>query len=176
MWQKGFDIVAGAWCDLLQRPLRMVVLGTGDHGVQDGLRHLQERDPDRFAVRFAYDECLAHKVMAGSDIFLMPSRSEPCGLTQMYALRYGTIPIVRATGGLVDTVEPYDGAKGTGTGLPLRHARRHGARVGARPGARRLEEPQAWQGLMKRGMAQEFSWERSAREYVALYRRAMGKV
>ena len=111
VWQKGFDIVAGAWYDLLRRPIRMVVLGTGDPGVQDGLRHLHHRDPDRFAVRFEYDERLAHRVMAGSDIFLMPSRSEPCGLTQMYALRYGTIPIVRATGGLVDTVQPYDAAR-----------------------------------------------------------------
>ena len=117
VWQKGFDIVAGAWWDFLQRPLRMVVLGTGDHGVQEGLRRLQQRDPDRFAVRFGYDEGLAHKVMAGADMFLMPSRCEPCGLTQMYALRYGTVPIVRATGGLVDTVEPCDAATGTGTGF-----------------------------------------------------------
>ena len=177
VWQKGFDIVADAWWDFLQRPLRMVVLGTGDHGVQEGLRHLQQRDPDRFSVRFAYDEALAHKVMAGSDLFLMPSRSEPCGLTQMYALRYGTVPIVRATGGLADTVEPYDGAKGDGDGLPVRHPGRHGAHVGGGPGPRRLEEhARSGSALMKRGMTREFSWERSAREYVALYRRAMAKV
>ncbi len=105
VWQKGFDIVAEAWWDLLRRPMRLVVLGTGDDAVQTGLAELALRDPGRFAVHFAYDEGLAHRVMAGADIFLMPSRSEPCGLTQMYALRYGTVPIVRNTGGLADTVE-----------------------------------------------------------------------
>ena len=89
----------------------MVVLGTGEPAVQDGLpRPGRRATPTRFAVRFVYDEALAHKVMAGADMFLMPSRFEPCGLTQMYALRYGTVPIVRATGGLVDTVEPWDPA------------------------------------------------------------------
>src|SRR6185503_11861088 len=94
---KGFDIVVDAWWDVLQRPLRMVVLGTGDPAIQDGFRALAARAPDRFAVRFAYDNALAHKIEAGADMFLMPSRYEPCGLTQMYSLRYGTVPIVRAT-------------------------------------------------------------------------------
>ena len=131
-----------SWWDFLQRPLRMVVLGTGDHGVQEGLRHLQQRDPDRFSVRFAYDEAVAHKVMAGSDFFLMPSRSEPCGLTQMYALRYGTVPIVRATGGPGRHGGAVRRGEGDGDGLPVRHAGRHRARVGGGPGARRLEETQ----------------------------------
>src|SRR5262249_4765425 len=115
--QKGFDIVVGAWYDLLHRPLRLVVLGTGEHDIQDGFRSLVERAPDRFAVRFAYDNVLAHKIEAGADMFLMPSRFEPCGLTQMYSLRYGTVPIVRTTGGLADTVEPYDAVTGSGTGF-----------------------------------------------------------
>src|SRR5262249_47387017 len=84
VWQKGFDIVTGAWWDFLQRPLRMVVLGTGDRDLEEGFRNLERRASDRFATRFQYDETLAHKVIAGSDLFLMPSRSEPCGLTQMY--------------------------------------------------------------------------------------------
>jgi starch synthase len=176
VWQKGFDIVAGAWWDFLQRPLRMVVLGTGDHGIQEGLRHLQQRDPDRFSVRFAYDEGLAHKIMAGCDLFLMPSRSEPCGLTQMYALRYGTVPVVRSTGGLVDTVEPYDGAKGTGTGFRFSTADGTGLLWAVDEALAALRDRKRWTALMKRGMARDFSWERSAREYVALYRRAMGKV
>src|SRR5687768_5910682 len=117
--QKGFDIVVRAWYDLLQRPIRMVVLGTGEPDVQDGFRALAARAPDRFAVHFAYDNLLAHKIVAGSDTFLMPSRFEPCGLTQMYSLRYGTPPIVRATGGRVDTVEPWNAATGTGTGFRL---------------------------------------------------------
>jgi len=176
VWQKGFDIVAGAWWDFLHRPLRMVVLGTGDHGVQEGLRHLQQRDPDRFAVRFAYDEALAHKVMAGCDLFLMPSRSEPCGLTQMYALRYGTVPVVRSTGGLVDTVEPFDGSKGTGTGFRFDSPDGTGLLWALDQALGALKDRRAWTALQKRGMERDFSWERSAREYVELYRRAMGKV
>ena len=176
VWQKGFDVVAGAWWDFLQRPLRMVVLGTGDRGVEDGLRHLAQRDPDRFAVRFAYDEGLAHKVMAGSDIFLMPSRSEPCGLTQMYALRYGTVPIVRATGGLADTVAPYDAAAGSGTGFRFDTPDGTGLLWALDQALAARKDEAAWRGLQQRGMAREFSWERSARDYVDLYRRAMGKV
>jgi len=175
VWQKGFDVVAGAWYDLLQRPLRMVVLGTGDHGVQEGLRYLQQRDPDRFSVRFAYDETLAHKVMAGSDVFLMPSRSEPCGLTQMYALRYGTVPVVRSTGGLVDTVEPFDAARGAGTGFRFDMPDGTGLVWALDQALAAYKDREAWQGLMRRGMAREFSWQRSASEYVELYRRAMAR-
>jgi starch synthase len=176
VWQKGFDIVAGAWWDFRHRPLRLVVLGTGDHGVQEGLRHLQQQDPDRFSVRFAYDEGLAHRVMAGCDMFLMPSRSEPCGLTQMYALRYGTIPIVRATGGLVDTVEPYDAGKGTGTGFRFDTPDGTGLMWAVDQALAAWKNRKAWTALMRRAMAREFSWQRSAGEYVDLYRRAMGKV
>lgn len=175
VWQKGFDIVAHAWRDFLQRPLRMVVLGTGDADVQDGLRQLQDRDPGRFAVRFAYDERLAHKIVAGADMFLMPSRSEPCGLTQMYALRYGTIPIVRSTGGLADTIEPYDAPRGAGTGFRFDTADGTGLVWALDQALGVFPSRPAWRGLMRRAMACDFSWDRSAREYVALYRRAMDK-
>jgi starch synthase len=175
VWQKGFDVVAGAWHDFLQRPLRMVVLGTGDHGVQEGLRYLEQRDPDRFSVRFAYDEALAHKVIAGSDLFLMPSRSEPCGLTQMYALRYGTVPIVRSTGGLVDTVEPYDADRGSGTGFRFETPDGTGLVWALDQALAARQDREAWQGLMRRGMQRDFSWNRSAGEYVELYRRAMAR-
>jgi starch synthase len=175
VWQKGFDFVAGAWWDILQRPLRMVVLGTGDHSIQEGLRHLQQRDPDRFSVRFAYDEALAHKVMAGADMFLMPSRSEPCGLTQMYALRYGTIPIVRSTGGLVDTVEPYDAAKKAGTGFRFDTPDGTGLLWAIDQALTVHRDRKAWAALVQRAMSREFSWQRSAQQYVELYRRAMQK-
>ena len=176
VWQKGFDIVAGAWWDLLQRPLRMVVLGSGEASVQDGLRQLALRAPDRFAVRFAYDEALAHKIMGGADLFLMPSRSEPCGLTQMYALRYGTIPIVRATGGLADTVEPFDAAGRKGTGFRFATPDGTGLVWALDQALAAWKDRKAWGSLMQRGMARDFSWERSAHEYVQLYRRAMAKV
>ncbi len=175
VWQKGFDIVATAWWDLLQRPLRMVVLGSGEQWVQEGLRHLQLRDPDRYAVRFTYDESLAHKVMAGADMFLMPSRSEPCGLTQMYALRYGTVPIVRATGGLVDTVEAFDAARGTGTGFRFETADGTGLLWAIDQALAAHQDAGAWERLQWRGMTRDFSWRRSAEEYVALYRQAMAK-
>ena len=176
VWQKGFDIVAGASYDLLQRRMRMVVLGTGDHGVQEGLRALQARDPSRFSTYFGYDETLAHKIMAGSDLFLMPSRSEPCGLTQMYALRYGTPPIVRTAGGLVDTVEPWDRAKGTGTGFRFDNPDGTGLMWALDQGLAALKDKKGRERLLKNGMARDFSWDRSAREYVDLYRRAMSRV
>jgi starch synthase len=176
VWQKGFDVVAGAWWDWLQRPLRMVVLGTGERGIEEGLRHLQHRDPDRFSVRIAYDEALAHRVMAGADIFLMPSRSEPCGLTQMYAMRYGTVPVVRSAGGLVDTVEPFDAALGRGTGFRFDTPDGTGLMWAVDRALEAWKDPAAWRGLMQRAMARDFSWEGSARQYVDLYRRAMSKV
>jgi starch synthase len=175
VWQKGFDVVARAWWDLVQRPLRMVVLGSGDRGVQDGLRYLQEQDPDRFGVRFEYDEALAHRIVAGADMFLMPSRSEPCGLTQMYALRHGTIPIVRSTGGLVDTVEPYDEGRGTGTGFRFDTADGTGLLWALDQALAAFGQREAWTALMKRAMARDFSWDRSAEAYVELYRRALGR-
>jgi len=173
IWQKGFDIVAGAWWDLLWRPMRMVVLGTGDGEIERGLWHLQQQDRDRFAVRFTYDESLAHKIIAGSDMLLVPSRFEPCGLTQMYALRAGTVPIVRSTGGLVDTVEPADVEAGTGTGFRFDSADGTGLIWAIDQAINARREPGVWRALQKRGMAKDFSWARSAQAYVDLYRRAM---
>jgi starch synthase len=174
--QKGFDIVTGAWWDLLQRPIRMVVLGSGEREVEDGFRSLAARAPDRFAVRFGYDPVLAHKIEAGADMILVPSRFEPCGLTQLYSLRYGTVPIVRATGGLADTVEPYDAASGAGTGFRFDHADGTGL-VWALDNALAVwTDGKAWTRLMKNGMARDFSWERSARAYVDQYQRALKMV
>jgi starch synthase len=175
VWQKGFDIVATAWWDLLQRPLRMVVLGSGEQWVQEGLRHLQLLDPDRYAMRFTYDEALAHQVLAGADMFLMPSRSEPCGLTQMYALRYGAVPIVHATGGLVDTVEAFDGARDTGTGFRFETADGTGLLWAIDQALAVWKDAEVWDRLQWRGMNRDFSWARFAGEYVALYRRAIAK-
>jgi starch synthase len=173
---KGHDIVTDAWYDLVQRPLRLVVVGTGEPKIQDGFRALAERDPSRFGVRFVYDEALAHQVEAGADMFLMPSRFEPCGLTQMYSLRYGTVPIVRATGGLVDTVEPYDAAAGTGTGFRFDHADGTGLMWAIDQALATWADREAWARLVQAGMSRDFSWTRSAEEYVALYRRAMEQV
>jgi starch synthase len=174
--QKGFDIVAGAWWDLAQRPLRMGVLGSGEREVEEGLRALAHRDRERFAVRIGYDEVLAHKIEAGADMFLMPSRYEPCGLTQMYSLRYGTVPIVRATGGLLDTVEPFDPATGRGTGFRFETADGTGMMWAIDQALAAYGDRQVWERLMRNGMSRDFSWDRSARQYVDAYRRAMAKV
>jgi starch synthase len=176
IWQKGFDIVVGAWYDLLHRPLRLVTLGAGDPAIEDGFRALASMAPDRFAVRVGYDNALAHKVIAGSDIFVMPSRFEPCGLTQMYSLRYGTVPVVRSTGGLVDTVEPYDAATGRGTGFRFDNPDGTGLIWALDQALALRRDPDAWRRLMMNGMSRDFSWQRSASEYVDLYRLAMRKV
>jgi starch synthase len=173
--QKGFDIVARAWWDLVHRPVRMVVLGSGDRDVQDGFMFLAQQAPDRFAVRFQYDNALAHKIVAGADLFLMPSRFEPCGLTQMYSLRYGTVPIVRSTGGLVDTVEPYDPATGKGTGFRFDHADGTGLVWSLDQALAVFRRREAWKGLVRNGMSRDFSWERSARNYVQLFQRAIAR-
>ncbi len=173
--QKGFDVVVGAWWDLLQRGLRLVVLGSGDAAVEDGFRALAARAPDRVAVRIGYDPVLAHKIEAGADMFLMPSRFEPCGLTQMYSLRYGTVPIVRTTGGLADTVEPWDAGAGTGTGFRFEHPDGTGMMWAIDQALATYQDKPAWRKLQQNGMARDFSWERSARAYVELYHRAMAK-
>jgi starch synthase len=176
VWQKGFDIVARAWWDLLERPLRMVVLGSGERSVQDGLAYLQQRAPERFSMRFGYDEPLAHKVMGGADLFLMPSRTEPCGLTQMYALRYGTIPIVRSTGGLADSVEPFDAASDTGTGFRFDTPDGTGLIWALDQALAARKSRRSWKALMRRAMEKDFSWKKQAQAYVDLYRRAIARV
>ena len=173
--QKGFDIVVRAWYDLLQRPIRMVVLGTGEPDVQDGFRALAARAPDRFAVHFAYDNALAHKIVAGvghvpDAVALRALRPHPD-----VRLRYGTVPIVRATGGLVDTVEPWDPATGTGTGFRFDHADGTALLWALDQALAAYADREAWAQLMRNGMARDFSWERSAREYEAVYRRARQK-
>jgi starch synthase len=151
------------------------VLGTGERAIQDGLAALAARDPARFAVRFSYDNALAHKIEAGADMLLMPSRFEPCGLTQMYSLRYGTVPVVRSTGGLVDTVAPWDPATGRGTGFRFEAADGTGLVWALDQALAAYRQPGSWSTLRRNGMALDFSWERSAAAYVELYRRAMTK-
>jgi len=154
----------------------MVVLGTGEPRLEQGLRSLAERAPDRFAVRLTYDEALAHKIEAGADIFLMPSRFEPCGLTQMYSLRYGTVPVVRSTGGLYDTVEPWNPVTGQGTGFRFDNPDGTGLMWALDEALKAIQDGATWKRLMRNGMEKDFSWDRSAEAYVGVYRRAMGKV
>jgi starch synthase len=129
--------------------------------------------PDRFAARIGFDEGVAHRIEAGADLFLMPSRFEPCGLNQMYSLRYGTPPVARAVGGLVDTVADYDGWK-SGTGFLFGSLDPGELVVATRRALEVWRDVRAWRGIQERGMAIDFSWERSAERYEALYRGLAG--
>ncbi|HEY6000385.1 MAG TPA: glycogen synthase GlgA [bacterium] len=168
--QKGFDLLAAALPQLVALPLRWCLLGSGDRHYQDLFAGLARRHPGRLAVRIGYDEPLAHRIEAGADAYLMPSRFEPCGLNQMYSLRYGTVPVVRAVGGLVDTVRPYDPARGTGTGFVFRDYDVGGLLWAVREALAAFARPADWARLRANGMAEDFSWESSARRYVELYR------
>ena len=132
-------------------------------------RDLSQQFPERLAVKVGYDNTLAHKIEAGADIFLMPSRYEPCGLNQIYSLRYGTVPVVRATGGLDDTIEPFDAASGRGTGFKFSEYTAP-ALLGALQEALAVyTDKAAWRRLQANGMAKDFSWNASALEYDRLY-------
>lgn len=172
VYQKGFDLVTNEWGELLRRPIRLVVLGQGEKKVQDGFEQMQTAAPDRVGVRIGYDVKLAHKIVAGADMFLMPSRFEPCGLTQMYSLRYGTAPIVRSTGGLVDTVEEHVPGSDTGTGFRFTAADGAALTWALDQALTTYARPEEWRALQHRGMAMDFSWRRSGTQYVALYEAA----
>lgn len=172
--QKGFDLIAEQADALMAEKVSVVALGTGEPAFEKLLRELARRFPQRFAVRVAYDNALAHKIEGGSDIFLMPSRYEPCGLNQIYSLRYGTVPVVRATGGLDDTIEPFDPRTGQGTGFKFQQYSGAAMLACLR---RALDlyhhDPAAWRQLMRNGMARDFSWNTSAAEYESLYERVV---
>ena len=153
--------------------MSFAVLGTGDEVYQKMWLDLERRFPDKFGVKIGFDERVAHLIEAAADIFLMPSRFEPCGLNQMYSMRYGTVPVVRATGGLEDTVTDYNEKTGTGTGFKFKEYTAP-ALLGALERARiAFANPSLWKKLQLAGMRQDFSWDRSAREYVKLYERAL---
>ena len=171
--QKGFDLIAAIADRLLHDPVQMVVLGTGDKQYEQLFVKLAQQYPTKFSVKVAYDDALAHKVEAGADMFLMPSRYEPSGLNQMYSLRYGTVPVVRATGGLDDSIEDWNPATKQGTGFKF-HAYHGEALYSAlREALEAFKEREGWRQLMLNGMKKDFSWSRSAREYVKVYERAM---
>jgi starch synthase len=166
--QKGLDLVLEALPWMLESDLCLVVLGTGDPRYEQGLLQLQKRWPEKVAVRIGFERSLSHRIEAGSDFFLMPSRYEPCGLNQMYSLRYGTIPIVRATGGLDDTVQDISSENGTGIKFGPYSASALAAAV-----HRALElyaDTAQLKNVQARGMKANYSWARSAAQYEALYK------
>jgi starch synthase len=169
--QKGFDLIAQVADRIAREDLILLVLGTGDKPYEDMLRRLSKQYPQKFAVKITYDNRLAHKIEAGADMFLMPSRYEPCGLNQIYSLKYGTVPIVRATGGLDDTIEPWDAKTGKGTGFKFSDYAGDALMAALRNALAAYEDRSAWQILMRNGMAKDFSWNASAREYAKVYER-----
>jgi starch synthase len=172
--QKGFDLVASALPSLLGLGFRYILLGTGERRYQDLFRDLASRYPDRMAIKIAYDEPLAHRIEAGADFYLMPSRFEPCGLNQIYSLRYGTIPLVRATGGLDDTIENYNPGTGQGTGLKFVDFSADALLAKGHEALLVYGRPEHRRQLIDNAMAANFSWESSARQYIDLYRRLPG--
>jgi starch synthase len=169
--QKGCDLFASAADRLMAFDASWVMLGSGDAWCEDLWRDLARRFPERVAARIAFDDRLAHLIEGGADLFLMPSWYEPCGLNQMYSLRYGTLPVVRATGGLQDTVVDREESADGATGFKFRHYTAE-ALVGAVERALMLyrDNPRAWRQMQRAGMARDFSWDVSAREYVKVYR------
>ncbi len=167
--QKGLDFVAQIAERLLERKVVLVALGSGEPVYEEFLRELAARKPEQVAVQVKYDNALAHKIHAGADAFLMPSRYEPCGLNQMYALRYGTVPVVRATGGLKDTVEEWNAEAQAGTGFLFEGYNSADLLAALDRALAAFADKAAWQALMRNGMAKSYSWERAAGEYVEVY-------
>ena len=170
--QKGFDIVAQITEELAARDLVVTALGSGDPYYENIFRDWAFRHPASLAVRFGYDDALSHKIEAGSDMFLMPSHYEPCGLNQIYSLKYGTVPVVRATGGLDDTIEEWDAEKGTGTGFKFAGYDPKDLLVEIDRAVEAFHDKVGWQRLMRNGMERDYSWTGPSKEYVKVYEEA----
>jgi len=172
--QKGLDLLEAAIGQLMQKDLQLVLLGSGDQRYQDFLSSAAARHPAKLGVRIAFEESLAHAIEAGADMFLMPSRYEPSGLNQLYSLKYGTIPVVRATGGLKDSVGEFDVVAGTGNGFAFRSYDSAALLDAVDRALAVYHRKDLWAALMGNAMAADYSWGRSAREYLRLYERLTG--
>jgi starch synthase len=166
--QKGFELIADAVPEIVAMNMQMVILGVGQLKYHKMLGEIAARYPEIIGVNLTFDNELAHKIEAGCDMFLMPSKYEPCGLNQLISLRYGTVPIVRATGGLADTVVPYNGEDGTG--FLFRGYSSEEMMAALKQALSVYSDPDRWRALMTRAMAQDWSWEKSAERYGQLYR------
>ena len=173
--QKGLDLLMSIMEDILRLEVNLIVLGSGDKGIQQEILNMKKRAPGRIGLYIGFNEPLAHRIIAGADIFLIPSRYEPCGLTQMYALKYGTVPVVRATGGLEDTITAFSPDRGEGNGFKF-DIYEPTALLGAiRQAVETFQNPKSWNQIMANGMKADFSWNRSAGRYMELYRSIIKK-
>jgi starch synthase len=169
--QKGFDLLAQGIEELMSLDMQLVILGSGDPAVEEIFKQAQSRSGGKLRVILGFDNALAHKIQAGSDMFLMPSRFEPCGLTQMYALKYGTAPVVRATGGLADTVSEFDPRSGKGNGFVFHQYRHEDLLATLARAIAVYRQPSAWRRLRENGFAADFSWTRAADRYLEVFAR-----
>jgi starch synthase len=176
--QKGLDLLADIAGAIVALPAQLAVLGSGDSDLERRFLQLAARNPDRIAVRIGFDNTLAHRIEAGADAFLMPSRFEPCGMNQMYSQRYGTPPIVRATGGMVDSVvdcNPETVASGTATGFVFADPDAAAFLAAIRRATDMYRNRDAWREVQRNGMAKDFGWDRAAREYAEIYRKLVAR-
>ncbi|MWC29257.1 glycogen synthase GlgA [Paenibacillus sp. MMS18-CY102] len=168
--QKGIDLIDRVLGDLLDEGIQLVFLGAGDYRYEEMLRGAAAWRPEQLAVRLGYDDGLARRIYAGSDMFLMPSLFEPCGLSQLISLRYRTVPIVRETGGLRDTVQPYDEYTKTGNGFTFANYNAHDMLHTVRRAVQLYrEDEEAWKAIVANGAKEDYSWSRSAKSYMSLY-------
>ena len=172
---KGFSLITDVLHEIMGIDVQMVVLGTGDWQYEEAFRHAQSQYPGRFAAQITYSAPLSTMIYAGADLFLMPSISEPCGLSQMIAMRFGTVPVVRETGGLKDTVIPYNKYEGTGRGFTFSNINAGDMLWVLREAVDLYyNNKKAWRGLQREGMTADFSWTNSARQYIDIYQRILG--
>jgi starch synthase len=174
--QKGFDILADGMDELMRMKLSLVLLGKGDEKYEKKFAELEKKYKGRLAVKIAFDNVLAHKIEAGSDMFLMPSRYEPCGLNQMYSLKYGTIPIVRATGGLEDTIKEFNPETEKGNGFKFAEYLPGAMIEEVKKASETYQNRDLWLRLMSNAMSEDFSWERSALKYIDIYNQALNRI
>lgn len=173
--QKGFDILFEILDDLMSLDIGLVILGSGEEKYHKLFNQVSQKFPEKFGIKIAYDNRLAHVIEAGSDIYLMPSKYEPCGLNQIYSLKYGTIPIVRATGGLDDTIVDYDPVTKKGNGFKFKNYDSKEFLNRIKKAIEYYYQPEHWNELIKNAMNSNYSWERSAEAYLELYQRALEK-
>jgi len=173
--QKGFDLIEAIMEKLMELGPQCVLLGTGKEKYHLLLEDLQKKYPGQLGVKIAFNNVLAHKIEAGADMFLMPSRYEPCGLNQIYSLKYGTVPIVRATGGLDDTIADFNPLTAAGNGFKFRDHTASCLLEAIQRALQAYRDRPLWENLMLRGMSADFSWERSAREYLQVYQETLEK-
>jgi starch synthase len=169
--QKGFDLIAQIMDRLAREEMIVVALGNGDKQYEEMFARLQKQFPQKIAIKIAYDNAIAHKIEAGSDMFLMPSKYEPCGLNQIYSLKYGTVPVVRATGGLDDTIDPWNARTGRGTGFKFSDYNGEALLLTIKEALKAFRDQTSWPTLMRNGMDKDFSWNNSAKEYGRIYER-----